>query len=515
MLHINTRQAEYDAIIEQGNRLVNTPASQGGYAEYFTKDPVSGIDESMSDRPILRAQTAVLMENVARYMAVACGAPLSKDGKSRILAETTTSAVLGGFADYMLPAVRMSVPTNILTDIASLQPTTRKVATITYLHTVVGRTRGSRIQGTRLNDALTGYTQTADDFTSQDINNEAVTIAVSSAGSTSTATGTLTYASGGGLIPGSVQVVVPTSNSTGGALFNDDGRGGWISLTQAATNVLSGSNNTINYFNGAFSITLIYSSSTFTGTSAVASYSFDQEGSPDTPQIDFQPEIDSVKTGTRKVRTNVTREGEFDMQMEVGESAMALLAEQVVGQLNSDVSREGIRRMWEAAGTPFISFAVSTLPSGVSRQEYLDGFMYALELTSNRIHQQTQRGWGNFLICDATSAAAIASMSKFEAAETPDNVNGVFYIGKLANQYAVYKDIRLVNLPGASSYGNILMGFKGKRWIDSGLVYAPYQVLIMTNPLETADFVTQRGFATRYAMKMVSSLMYLRITFSN
>lgn len=506
------QEAEYDAIISKGKRLSETPMLEGGFSEFFEK--CDGIDETMNHNPVLKAQTACLMENTARYIAVTCGARRTADGTKMVVNETTRSAVLGGFADYMLPAVRMAVPTNVLADIASFQPTLRKIATITYLHTVVGRTRGNKIAGTRLNDALVGYTQTADDFTGSDINGEAVTVTRSAAAGASndTIAGTLEYASGGGLIPGTIQVVAATAVSVAGALFQDDSRGGWMSLT-AGNSIDPSVPGTINYRTGAFTIGVdsTVGTNSFSSTLAVATYSYDMEGSPDVPEMDFQPEVDSVKVATRKVRTNITREAEYDMQMEVGESAMQLLAEQVVGQLNSDVSREGIRRMWTAGGAALASFSL-TLPTGVSRQEHFDGFLYILETVSNRIHQDTQRGYGNFLIVDANAASVITQMSKFEPAPPPENVNGVHFIGTLNSQYRVYKDIRLFNLPGASVTGNLIMGFKGKRWIDAGLVYSPYQVLIMTNPLETADFVSQRGFGTRYAMKMVQTLMYRKIS---
>lgn len=508
-MQTSVQQAEHDAIVSRGRFLSETSMKEGGFAEFFAN--VDGVDETMNDNKELKYQTAALMENTARHIAVTCGAKRSADGKSMTVDETTRSAVLGGFADYMLPAVRMAVPSNVLAEITSFQPTMRKVATITYLHTVIGRTRGNKIAGTRLSDALTGYTQTADDFTSSDIPSEPVTVVRGTTGaSNDTITGTVEYASGGGIVPGTVQVIAATSASAGGALFQDDGRGGWISVTGGNSLHATTAASYINYRTGTFAIALA-ASVTFSTTLAVATYSYDMEGSPDVPEMDLQPEIDTVMTKSRKVRTNITREAEYDMQMEVGESAMQMIAEQVVGQLNSDVSREGIRRMWIAAGAALSSFSL-TLPTGVSRQEHFDGFLYYLTIASNTIQQRTQHGFGNFLIVDALAASVIESMSKFEAAPTPANVNGVYFIGTLAGQYKVYKDIRLVNLAGSSSYGNVLMGYKGNRWADAGLVYAPYQVLVMTNPLETADFVSQRGFMTRYAMKTVNALLYARIS---
>ena len=508
-MYINANQAIYEDIIRRGTQLADRPGTEGGFSHLFSVDESTGLDFSMSDRPVLRAQTAVLLENAARYIASVTGA--RRRGDRLEINEATRSAVLGGFADYILPTVRIAAPSNILVDICSFQPTTRKVATISYLHFAVGRTRGAFAAGTRLNDALRGYSQTADGFTSDTIENEQLTVVRSNAGGASndTITGRLEYSSGGGVTPGSVVIVAPTSVTAGGAVFEDNNRGGFVSRTPG--NTLDGSvASTIDYRTGNFTIVLDSGAATFTGTTGAANYRYDMEGSPDVAEIDVQPEVESVQTVTRKVRSNVTREAEYDVQMEMGESVMQLLSENIVSQLNTDVAREGIRRMWEASGTAVASFS-KAVPSGVSRTEYYDGLLYLIDLASQRVYDSTQRAYANFLVVDSAAAVVIRSMSRFKPAPTPGNVNGPHFIGTLNDTYRVYLDIRLANLSG-NAQGTILLGYKGNSFMEAGLVYSPYQTLIMTNPLETADFNTQRGFATRYAMKLVNPGMYANLS---
>jgi hypothetical protein len=55
------------------------------------------------------------------------------------------------------------------------------------------------------------------------------------------------------------------------------------------------------------------------------------------------------------------------------------------------------------------------------------------------------------------------------------------------------------------------MGFKGNQFYEAGFVWSPYRLLYTTDTLTTADFMSQRGLASRYATKMVNPDMYVRV----
>jgi len=82
---------------------------------------------------------------------------------------------------------------------------------------------------------------------------------------------------------------------------------------------------------------------------------------------------------------------------------------------------------------------------------------------------------------------------------------GVSAVGALSNRYTVYKNPYMTS-------NEILMGFKGSNFLESGAVYAPYVPLIMT-PLvyDPANFTPRRGVMTRYAKKMVRPEFYGKI----
>ena len=58
----------------------------------------------------------------------------------------------------------------------------------------------------------------------------------------------------------------------------------------------------------------------------------------------------------------------------------------------------------------------------------------------------------------------------------------------------------------------IIMGFRGTQFLETGAVYAPYIPLIMT-PLvyDPTNFTPRKGVMTRYAKKIVRSEFYGKV----
>ena len=82
---------------------------------------------------------------------------------------------------------------------------------------------------------------------------------------------------------------------------------------------------------------------------------------------------------------------------------------------------------------------------------------------------------------------------------------GVQKVGALNNRYTVYKNPYMLE-------NDILMGFRGSNFLETGAVYAPYVPLIMT-PLvyDPVNFTPRKGVMTRYAKKMVRPEFYGKV----
>ncbi len=82
---------------------------------------------------------------------------------------------------------------------------------------------------------------------------------------------------------------------------------------------------------------------------------------------------------------------------------------------------------------------------------------------------------------------------------------GVQKTGTINNRYTVYKNPYMTE-------NVILMGFRGKQFLETGAVFAPYIPLIMTPLVYDPDtFTPRKGLLTRYAKKMLRPEFYAKI----
>jgi len=134
-----------------------------------------------------------------------------------------------------------------------------------------------------------------------------------------------------------------------------------------------------------------------------------------------------------------------------------------------------------------------------------------VQKVSNKIHAKTMRGGANFLVCGPEVATVIESISGY-GVDTDGSQQqfamGVTKIGSLANRFTVYKN------PYMQS-NEIILGFRGTQFLETGAVYAPYIPLIMT-PLvyDPTNFTPRKGVMTRYAKKVVRPEFYGKINVS-
>jgi hypothetical protein len=494
-----TNDGLFEGILAAGLRLADLPESEGGWKEYFSV--TDKADLSIKD-DMLRAQTALMLENTKRWLATKCGGrrALTSDGRW-LIDETTRSALVGGFSDYLFPIIRAGFPTNPVNELVSVQPTSRRIATIVYWNWIVGKTKGSYVQGQRLFDANTGKQSSGYNFSNEVIDSEAITAL---GGANATNSGTLAYKDGGGVRPGTVRITATLTTAGAGIVFVDNGQGIFIS---AGATVGSSS---IDYVTGAWSITV--TGDTFTTASTnTATYRWDSEGSASVPEVDIQIVTSTAETERRALRINYSQESMQDVLAEMGVSLEPQLVSGCAEQMNDEIARQIVSEIWRVA--PVNSTFNKTGPTEYSQQEHFRDIVLNLNAASNNIQFRTRKGYANWCVVDEQGSNIIESLpaGMFVAAPRPANVQGLHFIGTLLNKYRVYKDLRLINETSASSTGNMLLGFKGTQFFEAGFVWAPYQLLYTTPTLQTADFLSQKGMASRYATKMVNQDMYVRI----
>ena len=121
------------------------------------------------------------------------------------------------------------------------------------------------------------------------------------------------------------------------------------------------------------------------------------------------------------------------------------------------------------------------------------------------------RGGANFLVCSPKVATVLESIPGFatqtdgEAWGTKSFAMGVQKLGMLNSRFQVYKNPYMLE-------NQVLVGYRGSQFLETGAVYAPYVPLIMT-PLiyDPTNFTPRKGVMTRYAKKMVRPEFYGKI----
>jgi hypothetical protein len=133
-----------------------------------------------------------------------------------------------------------------------------------------------------------------------------------------------------------------------------------------------------------------------------------------------------------------------------------------------------------------------------------------IQAVSNAIHQKTLRGGANFIVVSPETATILESIPGYATSADGDATNqqfamGVQKVGAINNRYTVYKNPYMLE-------NQILVGFRGSNFLETGAVYAPYVPLIMT-PLvyDPKNFTPRKGVMTRYAKKMVRSEFYGKV----
>jgi len=133
-----------------------------------------------------------------------------------------------------------------------------------------------------------------------------------------------------------------------------------------------------------------------------------------------------------------------------------------------------------------------------------------IQSVSNAIHQKTLRGGANFIVVSPETATILESIPGYATGADGDaNTNqfamGVQKMGAINNRYTVYKNPYMLE-------NQILIGFRGSNFLETGAVYAPYVPMIMT-PLvyDPKNFTPRKGVMTRYAKKMVRPEFYGKV----
>ena len=244
----------------------------------------------------------------------------------------------------------------------------------------------------------------------------------------------------------------------------------------------------------------------------------------DIPEIDLELKSEAIVAKTRKLKAVWTPELAQDLNAYHSIDAEAELTSMLSDYISLEIDLEILDMLksnaltteyWSATiGEEYNSATGAwTGIGGIAGVAYQKNTWFQtlgtkLNKVSNKIHQLTLRGGANFIVASPDVCTILESIPGFVVSADKDAMSfaaGVTQVGAMSNRYTVYKNPYMTS-------NEILLGFRGNNFLETGAVYAPYVPLIMT-PLvyDPQNFTPRRGVMTRYAKKMVRPEYYGKI----
>ena len=228
------------------------------------------------------------------------------------------------------------------------------------------------------------------------------------------------------------------------------------------------------------------------------------------PEVNLELKSEPIVAKTRKLKAVWTPELAQDLNAYHSIDAEAELTSLLSEYVSMEIDLEILDMLIVNAHTDGGTFnAAADLQGGETQGTLFQKLGTKIQKVSNTIHQLTLRGGANFLVCSPQVATVLESIPGY-AADTDGNQSqfamGVTKVGALNNRFQVYKNPYMTS-------GDVLVGFRGTNFLETGAVYAPYIPLIQT-PLvyDPVNFTPRRGVMTRYAKKMVRPEFYGKLS---
>ncbi len=246
------------------------------------------------------------------------------------------------------------------------------------------------------------------------------------------------------------------------------------------------------------------------------------------PEVDIQLRSEAIVAKTRKLKAVWTPELAQDLNayhsVDAEAELTAMLSEYIAMEIDLEIldmlslNADAKTAYWSAkvgfeydgSGTGAGAWTqVSGASNAYTKSSWFQTLGIKIQSVSNAIHQKTLRGGANFVVVSPETATILESVSGYVAntgdASSKTYAMGVEAVGSINNRYTVYKNPYMTS-------NDVLVGFRGSNFLETGAVYAPYVPMIMT-PLvyDPQNFTPRKGVMTRYAKKMVRPEFYGKV----
>ena len=246
------------------------------------------------------------------------------------------------------------------------------------------------------------------------------------------------------------------------------------------------------------------------------------------PEVDIQLRSEAIVAKTRKLKAVWTPELAQDLNayhsVDAEAELTAMLSEYIAMEIDLEIldmlkanaaaktaywsAKVGFEYDGSGTGEPAWT-EISGQSNAYTKPVWYQTLGIKIQSVSNAIHQKTLRGGSNWIVVSPETATVLESVSGYVQntgdASAKTYAMGVEAVGSVNNRYTVYKNPYM-------TANDILIGFRGSNFLETGAVYAPYVPMIMT-PLvyDPQNFTPRKGVMTRYAKKMVRPEFYGKV----
>ena len=242
------------------------------------------------------------------------------------------------------------------------------------------------------------------------------------------------------------------------------------------------------------------------------------------PEIDIRVDSIAVTAQTKKLKAKWSPELGQDLNayhnLDAEVELTSVLSEHVALEIDQEILNDLVKgataatKYWSRRPGKFVNRDTGAAITSVGAPPDFTGnvsmwyetLVETINDVSAQIHRKTRRGGANFLVTSPEVANLLEFTSGFRADLSMEDLKGgsvgAVKAGSISKKWDVYVDPYFPrNL--------VLVGRRGKAFLESGYVYAPYVPLMITPTIfGTEDFVPRKGLMTRYAKKMVRPDMF-------
>ena len=216
----------------------------------------------------------------------------------------------------------------------------------------------------------------------------------------------------------------------------------------------------------------------------------------------------SVIVGTRAIKSHYTLELQQDLAAVHGQDIESLMLEALQFEIQQEIDREILAAMifcgtnLSLGGEAVIDVNLATVDGRWSAEKIASGIVNTIIAVSQKIAVTSRMGAGNFVIASPDVVAAISTLNNgiyiangyLGSSMNGETQGGVAEVGSLLQgAIKVYRDIY-----ADDSYA--LVGYKGPRQGESGIIFMPYIPYIFTKTAGQEDGSPRLIVKSRYAV---------------